>query len=293
LALLPEGREQPGIRDEFWSRHRIRLANLGLQPPAPPHREPDPGFAAQAHQREHFDDLARREDKYSLRAFSRLPFQRAFRDLTFEQWRRRIEPGSVVLDIGCGDGISTFDLAGSGARVLGFDISRESVVRAAAGARERGMPGVSFFVGDADAIPVANAAVDCVLCFGALHHVPDPARTLGEAGRVLRTGGLYFGVENNRTPLRPAFDLLARLWPLWREEAGAEAQISSSQLEQWTRASSLRLRTRSTVFVPPHLCNRVGVRAARFLIRWTDALLGRIPMVRNWGGLLSILGTAR
>src|SRR5829696_8492005 len=237
LALLPEGREQPGIRDEFWSRHRIRLANLGLQPPAPPHREPDPGFAAQAHQREHFDDLARREDKYSLRAFSRLPFQRAFRDLTFEQWRRRIEPGSVVLDIGCGDGISTFDLAGSGARVLGFDISRESVVRAAAGARERGMPGVSFFVGDADAIPVANAAVDCVLCFGALHHVPDPARTLGEAGRVLRTGGLYFGVENNRTPLRPAFDLLARLWSLWREEAGAEAQISSSQLEQWTRAS--------------------------------------------------------
>ena len=292
LDLLPEGRERPGLREDFLRRHGDCIGELSLRPPAE-RPAADPGFRAQAQQRDHFDELAGRDDEFSYRALSRLPFQIALRRLTFEGWREQIERASVLLDIGCADGLSTFDAARPGTRVLAFDISRESVVRATARARELGLANVSFFVADADAIPVIDGGVDCALCYGSLHHVPDPARTLAEADRVLRPGGSYLGVENNRTPLRPIFDLLMRLRPLWREQAGAEAQMGAGELERWTADSTLMLEVRPIVFVPPHLCNRLGERRALLLLRWTDSVIGRIPLLRRWGGLIAIEGRKR
>ena len=290
LDLLPAERAVAGSRSEFFDLHRPRLEALGLERPAAAAADIDPAFAAQAHQREHFDDLAQRGDEFSYAALGRQPFQIALRQLTCGEWRPLLEPGSVVLDIGCADGISTFDMVGPGITALGFDISRASVVRAARRARSQGLANVSFFVGDADSIAVADGAVDYVLCYGSLHHVPDPARTLAEAARVLKQGGLYLGLENHTTPLRPIFDLLMRLRPLWREEAGAQAQIGRAELRRWTDGSRLDLTGTPTVFVPPHLCNRLGVTRARQLLARTDSVLRRLPGVRSWGGLIAIEG---
>jgi 2-polyprenyl-3-methyl-5-hydroxy-6-metoxy-1,4-benzoquinol methylase len=195
-----------------------------------------------------------------------------------------------VLDICCADGLSTFQIARPDLEVMGFDVSRESVALATEHARARGLENVSFFVADADAIPIQPERLDCVLCYGSLHHVPDPARTLAEADRVLKPSGLYLGVENHKTPLRPVFDLLMRLRPLWREEAGAEAQIGTEDLDRWTAGSRLRVTTKTNVFVPPHLCNWIGYKATLALLRWTNAVLSRIPGVRRCGGLIEILG---
>jgi SAM-dependent methyltransferase/uncharacterized protein YbaR (Trm112 family) len=290
LDLLPPERAVAGSRAEFFELHRPRLEALGLELAAASRADIDPAFAAQERQREHFDDLALREDEFSYEAFGRQPFQIALRELTFGEWRPLLAPGSVVLDIGCADGISTFDIADPGITGLGFDISSASVLRAARRARSQNITNVSFFVGDADSIAVADEAVDCVLCYGTLHHVPDPARTIGEAARVLKRGGLYLGLENNTTPLRPIFDLLMRLRPLWREEAGAQALIGRAELRRWTERSHLELSGRPTVFVPPHLCNRLGVARARRLLARTDSVLRRLPGIRNWGGLIAIEG---
>lgn len=175
LDLLPPERAVAGSRARFFDLHCSRLEALGLEPPAAGGADIDLAFAAQAHQREHFDDLARRGDEFSYEALGRQPFQIALRELTYGEWRPLLAPGSVVLDIGCADGISTFDIAGPGITGLGFDISHASVVRAARRARSQRLANVSFFVGDADSIAVADKAVDCVLCYGSLHHVPDPA----------------------------------------------------------------------------------------------------------------------
>jgi ubiquinone/menaquinone biosynthesis C-methylase UbiE/uncharacterized protein YbaR (Trm112 family) len=290
LDLLPEGREQPGSRAEFFQRNRGQLEQLGLRPPARDANTPDPGFTAQAHQRAHFDDLASRQDQFSYRALGEQSFQRALRQITFADWRPLIRPGSVVLDIGCGDGLSTFDVADPEIEVLAFDISPQSIALAALRSAELGITNVSFFIGDADALPLRSRTIDCVLCYGSLHHVPDPARTLGEAARVLNDEGLYLGVENNETPFRPIFDLLMRLKPIWKEEAGAEAQMSAADLRMWTAGTDLQLRTKSIVFVPPHLFNRLSVAAARRLLRLTNALVGRLPLLRHWGGLITIVG---
>ena len=63
--LLPGGLAEGRARAEFYEQHRQRLEELGLSPPV---NRQDPGFEAQEHQREHFDDLARREDRFSYDA---------------------------------------------------------------------------------------------------------------------------------------------------------------------------------------------------------------------------------
>jgi SAM-dependent methyltransferase/uncharacterized protein YbaR (Trm112 family) len=288
VDLLPAEHAEPGSRRRFFEAHRLHLEEFGLDLPATAGSDVD--FEAQAHQREHFDDLALRDDRFSYGALGRQPFQRAARSLHFEEWEQLIRPGSLVLDIGCGDGISTFDIARFDVNVIGLDISGEQIRRATERAEREGFDNVSFAIGDAHSLPIATHAVDYVLCYGSLHHVPDPERTLRECARVLASGGSYLGIENNTTPLRPIFDALMKLRPIWLEEAGAAAQLGAKQLAQWTDGTRLAVETRATVFVPPQLCNLIGYRAARQLLRATDWVFGRLPLVRRWGGLISIHG---
>ena len=286
--LLPRTHASPATRTSFYERNRSRLQQAGLEPPAA--SAPDPAFAPQIHQREHFDDLACRQDRFSYEALGRMPFQRASRELTFAEWAPMIGSGSVVLDIGCANGLSTFDMARHDVEVIGLDISPEQIRRAQATAAEMEVENVSFVIGDANSLPVADEAIDCVLCYGSLHHVPSPERTVIEMARVLRDGGSYLGVENNATPLRPLFDALMRLRPIWLEEAGAEAQMSAEDLNHWADGAGLEVDTHAAVFVPPQLCNLLGYRAAHRLLRLTDWAFGHLPVLRNWGGLIVIAG---
>jgi ubiquinone/menaquinone biosynthesis C-methylase UbiE len=288
LDMLPEARAMPGSRARFFAAHRGQLEDLGLGEPAA--TAPDPRFAQQEHQREHFNDLARRRDRFSYRAFGTQPFQRAVRSLNFEEWAPLIGPGALVLDVGCGDGLSTFDVARLADQVIGFDISTDQLSLAAARAEQERVRNVSFMVADADAIPLVDDGVDGILCYGTLHHLPDPQRAIEEVARVLRKGGRYLGVENNKTPLRPLFDLLMRLRPIWLEEAGSRPQLGAGELDRWCEGTGLSLRTRAIVFLPPHLCNLLGYRASRRLLRLTDRLFNGIPVIRSWGGLISISG---
>ena len=290
--VLPPGHEAGAARARLYEGHREALEGLGLDPPAEA-GEPDERYAAQAHQREYFDSIAHRDDEYSYRAFGELSFQRAHRNVSFDEWRRRISRDSVLLDIGCADGLSTFEFAELDADVLAFDISPEQVAQAARRAREMGFRRASFFVGDAHEIPVSDASVDVVVCWGVLHHLPDPGHTVAEAARVLKEGGAYFGMENNRTPLRSAFDALMRLSPLWEEEAGAQPLIDAEDLDRWAAGTGLEFETRTSVFVPPHVLTRMSAPAATRALARSDRMAGGIPGVRDWGGTILIEGHKR
>ncbi|MDT0347068.1 class I SAM-dependent methyltransferase [Streptomyces litchfieldiae] len=92
-------------------------------------------------------------------------------------------PTGVALDAACGTGRFAAWLAERGHRVLGVDSSPAMLARA----RDR-VPRGEFHLGDLRRLPVADEAVDLVVCTLALTHVPELGPVLAEFARVLRPG---------------------------------------------------------------------------------------------------------
>jgi len=105
--------------------------------------------------------------------------------------RLGLGPGSTLLDLGCGTGDQTRELArrvAPGGRAVGVDLSQTMVDEArrrAAGADVA----VEFEVGDAQALPYDDATFDACRAERMLIHVPDAGAALAEMVRVTRPGG--------------------------------------------------------------------------------------------------------
>ncbi|MEU2494308.1 methyltransferase domain-containing protein [Streptomyces sp. NPDC007883] len=118
-------------------------------------------------------------------------FQEATAHLS-ELMVRRLEPrtGQRVLDIGCGIGQPAFHLAEAAeADIVGITVSKRQIERATDRARELGLAGrVQFERADAMNLPYADRSFDAAWLFESLIHMPDKAKALREAARVLRPG---------------------------------------------------------------------------------------------------------
>ncbi|MDA2815281.1 methyltransferase domain-containing protein [Nocardiopsis sp. RSe5-2] len=93
-------------------------------------------------------------------------------------------PGGTVVDAGCGAGRAVAELAGLGAVPVGIDADPRMV----AAARDR-VPGADVRVGDAALLPLADSSAAGYRAEKVLHALPDPARAVAEAHRVLAPGG--------------------------------------------------------------------------------------------------------
>jgi SAM-dependent methyltransferase len=100
-----------------------------------------------------------------------------------------LHPGMDLLDVGCGPGTITRDLARRVApgSVVGLDAS-SSVIDEAAGGSE--IAGLTFEVGDLFQLRFDNAQFDVVHAHQVLQHVDDPVAALTEMRRVCRPGGI-------------------------------------------------------------------------------------------------------
>jgi ubiquinone/menaquinone biosynthesis C-methylase UbiE len=101
------------------------------------------------------------------------------RDLVLRLWPR--DAGATALDVGCGDGALSRELAARGQRVVGLDLSLKRAVRA----RER-VPEVAFGLASAYELPFPDRAFDTVVCTDLLEHLDEPERALRELVRVAR-----------------------------------------------------------------------------------------------------------
>ena len=101
-----------------------------------------------------------------------------------------IGPGHRVLDFGSGLGfmaLAIADIVGETGHVHGVDLNARFVADASARAAERA--NVSFHRVTGPEIPLADGAVDRVVCKNVLEYVPDVDATLAELRRVLAPGG--------------------------------------------------------------------------------------------------------
>jgi len=108
--------------------------------------------------------------------------------------------GLLGLDIGCGEGQNTRDVAQLGARMVAVDVAEVFVGYGAQAEREQPL-GLRYLTASAVELPFADETFDFATGFMSFMDIPETERVLAEAYRVLRCGGfLQFSITH------PCFD---------------------------------------------------------------------------------------
>jgi ubiquinone/menaquinone biosynthesis C-methylase UbiE len=104
----------------------------------------------------------------------------------------RLHAGDDLLDVGCGPGTISADLAALVAPgyVTGIDLVDEVIITARETNAPRGLANLRFAVDDVYQLSFDDASFDVVYAHQVLQHLGDPVGALREMGRVLRPGGL-------------------------------------------------------------------------------------------------------
>jgi hypothetical protein len=79
---------------------------------------------------------------------------------------------------------------------------------------------------------------------------------------------------------------MMKIKPLWIEEAGAEPLISEKTLRTWAADLPADVHCETSVFLPLHLFNMLGLKTARTVLDWSDRACLRMPRLRSNGGQL-------
>lgn len=160
----------------------------------------------------------------------------------------RLRPGDTILDLGCGPGTITCDLAervGETGRVVGVDFASDAVDTARQTARERGRGNVTFAVGDLYQLDLEPASFDVVHAHQVLQHVPDPVAALREMAAYVKPGGLIavrdadYGAMTWH-PASPGLDTWRAVYSAGARASGAEPD-AGRRLRSWVLAAGLEV----------------------------------------------------
>jgi ubiquinone/menaquinone biosynthesis C-methylase UbiE len=190
-----------------------------------------------------------------------------------------IEAGMRVLDVGCGTGVVTRDIAarvGAGGAAIGVDPSR--ALLAVARRRNRGRaPGArpTFRHGDGLALPFPPASFDVTLAVTVLLHVPAGDRILAEMLRVTRPGGRVAVLDQDFGTLAldvPDRALTRRIVDGHAERVYAEPWSGRTLARRLRLAGLARVRSRAFVVVDRAYDDYVRAMLER-----------RVELVTGWG----------
>jgi len=154
-----------------------------------------------------------------------------------------LRPGLSLLDVGCGPGTITADLASRVApgRVTAIEVTPSALSLARAEVGARGLDNVDFDVADVHALDLPDGAFDVVHAHQVLQHVADPVRALAEMRRVCRPGGVVAARDSDYAaftwyPAMPALDEWLALYQRAARANGGEPD-AGRRLLSWAQAA--------------------------------------------------------
>jgi SAM-dependent methyltransferase len=154
-----------------------------------------------------------------------------------------LRPGLCLLDVGCGPGTITVDLATRVApgRVTAVEVSEQALQVARAQGGTHRQDNVDFLVADVHALGLPDDTFDIVHAHQVLQHVADPVRALAEMRRVCRRGGIVAARDSDYAAFTwfPRVPALGEWLALYRQAARANGgePDAGRRLLSWAHAA--------------------------------------------------------
>ena len=156
---------------------------------------------------------------------------------------RRGLPGSTVLDLACGTGTLTYELAGRGYEMIGVDLSPDMLAQAAEKSVPDGVIPPMFLCQSMDRLDLYGTIDACVCCLDSVNYVTDPKKLRRAFERVhlfLMPGGLFIFDINTPDKLRDMdgqiyLDENEDTYCVWRTEYSSRSRICSYYMDIFTR----------------------------------------------------------
>jgi len=178
-----------------------------------------------------------------------------------------LQPGMCVLDIGCGPGTITLDLAALVApgKVIGIENAETPLLAARAEAAARADTATLFQIGDALNLSFADESFDVVHAHQVLQHLPDPVTALREMMRVCKPGGWVAARDADYAgmswyPELPGLELWRQTYRAAARANGAEPD-AGRRLRAWAHAAGI-VEPQTTVsvwsYADPKACSCLG-----------------------------------
>jgi 2-polyprenyl-3-methyl-5-hydroxy-6-metoxy-1,4-benzoquinol methylase len=163
-----------------------------------------------------------------------------------------LRPGARLLDVGCGPGTLTVDLARrvAPAAVLGIDVAASVVSEARDHALEAGVTNVAFESRDLRDARLGGASFDVVHAHQVLQHLRDPVEALATMARLTVPGGIVAARDADYSamtwaPADPRLDRWLEVYLAVTRHNGAEAN-AGRWLQRWAHAAGLSDVTHTT-----------------------------------------------
>ena len=152
-----------------------------------------------------------------------------------------LRPNMHILDIGCGPGTITVDLAAlvPEGLVIGLEYEPEVLEKARTTAAECGVTNIQFVTGDVNSLSYPDNTFDVVHAHQVLQHVGDPIQALREMRRVTKSGGIVANRESDYMSFTwyPEVDGMADWQELYQRVARANGGEPNAgrQIHAWAR----------------------------------------------------------
>ena len=144
----------------------------------------------------------------------------------------RTDRPELVVDLGCGTGLSTRAWSGTAARTVGLEPNPAML------AATEGAPGVEYREAFAAETGLDDACADIVTCSQSLHWM-EPEPTLAEAARILRRGGVFAAYDYDWPPVvDPEVDEAFRSYQERRSELRRTLGIQKGA-DRWAKEEHL------------------------------------------------------
>ena len=160
-----------------------------------------------------------------------------------------------LLDLGCGAGHVSFNVAPLVREVVAYDLSQQMLDVVASAAAARGMANIRTQCGPAERLPFADASFDFVFSRYSAHHWSDLGLALREVRRVLKPGGVAAFIDV-MSPGSPLLDTYLQSVEVLRDTSHVRDYSASEWLQQVSEAglftrghSRQRLRLEYTSWV--------------------------------------------